>query len=161
MNSAASVVRATSYQDVIVSDIFGPVEFSDDQLLLFANGIPGFPECAKWILIQGEKPGTAWLQSIDLGALTFLLVDPFVFFEGFSIEFSPSDLRMLGADDASALTVFAIVTFPATRDEPVTANLQGPIVINPASCRAAQMVMSEGPWTVRHAFHFSAAAERQ
>jgi flagellar assembly factor FliW len=85
--------------------------------------------------------------------VTFFLVDPFVFFDGFALDLSPSEAGRLGASDASQMAVFAIVTFPATRDEPATANLQGPIVINVAHRHAAQVIVSEGPWGVRHAFY--------
>ena len=145
--------------DTFVSDLLGPVTYAGDQLLTFNEGIPGFANCHRWILIQGEKRDTAWLQSLDVSGLTFFLVDPFVFFDGFALDLPPGEVKRLDAEDASHLAVFAIVTFPASRDEQATANLQGPVVINVAHRRAAQVILSEGPWTVRHPFRLHSPSE--
>ncbi len=158
-NANAVAIDIMPAPDTFVSDLLGPITYTEDHLLRFDEGIPGFPDCRRWILIQGDKAGTAWLQSIDLNALTFFLVDPFAFFDGFSLDLSPSEVGRLDASDSSQVAVFAIVTFPATRDEPATANLQGPIVINVAHRRAAQVIMNEGPWGVRHAFQLRASRD--
>ncbi|MHB1310472.1 MAG: flagellar assembly protein FliW [Gemmatimonadaceae bacterium] len=142
------------------SELFGPLQVTDDQVLQFKDGIVGFAECTQWILIAGERPGTAWLQSIDVAALAFLLIDPFIFFDGFSVDISPLDVRRLRAIDATQLAVFAIVTFPAARTDVSTANLQGPIVINTTQRCGAQIVLGDGPWEVRHPFQLLSPAAR-
>ena len=147
--SATGIARVETGRVTVGSDLLGTLHVTDSQVLLFANGIAGFPDCTRWILIDGERPGTAWLQSADMCSLAFLLVDPFLFFDGFSVDLSPHDARRVWADDASQLAVFAIVTFPASTTDPATANLQGPIVINVARRRAAQIVLNDGPWGVR------------
>lgn len=143
---------------IVSSDLFGALRVTEEQVLFFEHGIAGFADCTRWILVDGTRPGTAWLQSADVSTLAFLLVDPFVFFDGFSVELSPLDIRRLRADDATQLAVFAIVTFPASRGTPATANLQGPIVINVAKRRAAQIVLGDGPWSVRQPFQLFPAA---
>ena len=153
MNMTAAALAIVNTTGNFTSELLGPISYSDDQLLTFDEGIPGFPDCRRWILIQGERADTAWLQSLDLAALTFFLVDPFAFFDGYTIDLSPSEAERLNATDVLQLAVLAIVTFPATRDEPATANLQGPIVINVADRRGAQIIVNEGRWTVRHPFH--------
>jgi flagellar assembly factor FliW len=135
----------------VSSVLLGALTVTEDQLFTFGDGLLGFPTCREWVLIQGAKAGTAWLQSVDHGALAFLLVDPFVMFEGYSAELSPAEVRRLEASDPSHLAVFAIVTLPASRSESATANLQGPVVVNVRDRRGAQVVLSEGPWSVRQA----------
>jgi flagellar assembly factor FliW len=149
MTSSSAALTPLVGRRTVISDLFGALDVADDQLLRFDDGLPGFTGCKRWILIEGEKPGTAWLQSVELGAIAFLLIDPFVFFDGFSVDIAPSEVRRLEADDATQLAVFAIVTFPATRTEVATANLQGPVVINAPRRRAAQIVLSDGSWGVR------------
>lgn len=137
----------------VSSDLLGPLHVADDQIIVFEAGIAGFRQCTRWILIDGERSGTAWLQSVDQGSLAFLLVDPFLFFDGYSVDLSPTDARRVQAEDAAQLAVFAIVTITAKSSDVATANLQGPIVINVARRRAAQLVLSDGPWGVRQPFH--------
>ncbi|MBA3904792.1 MAG: hypothetical protein C0522_14155, partial [Rhodocyclaceae bacterium] len=136
----------------VTSDLLGTLHVAEDQVIVFEAGIAGFRQCTRWILIDGERQGTAWLQSVDQGPLAFLLVDPFSFFDGYSVNLSPHDARRVQAENAAQLAVFAIVTIPARRTDVPTANLQGPIVINVARRRAAQIVLSDGPWGVRQPF---------
>ncbi len=146
------VAPGTAGSVPVRSDLFGTLHVTNEQVLVFETGIAGFADCTRWILIDGERPGTAWLQSANIGSLAFLLVDPFLFFDGYSVNLSPHDARRVRADDATQLAVFAIVTIPARSTESATANLQGPIVINVARRRAAQIVLSDGPWGVRQPF---------
>lgn len=134
---------------VLHSDLFGTLEITDSDLLEFNDGLLGFPECRTWALLRGTKEGAAWLQSADHPALVFLLVDPFVFFEGYSAELSDSELRRLHAKDAGDIAVFSIVTLPMSGDSTCFANLQGPVVLNLVARRGLQVVLGEGPFGVR------------
>ncbi len=133
---------------IVRSELFGALEVPDHDLLEFSEGLLGFPECRSWALLRGTKEGTAWLQSADHAALVFLLVDPFVFFEGYSADLSDSELRRLHAKDASEIAVLAIVTLPGPANSTCSANLQGPVVVNVASRRGIQVVLGEGPFGV-------------
>ncbi len=134
---------------VVRSDLLGSLDISDDDLIEFGDGLLGFPECRSWALLRGSKDGSAWLQSADHAPLVFLLVDPFVFFEGYSAELSDGELRRLRAKDASEIAVFSIVTLPIPGQQTCYANLQGPVVVNVAARRGIQVVFGEGPFGVR------------
>jgi flagellar assembly factor FliW len=134
---------------VLRSELFGPLDISDDDLIEFSDGLLGFPECRTWALLRGSKDGSAWLQSADHSALVFLLVDPFIFFEGYVADLSDGELRRLRAKDAGEIAVFAIVTLPDPGSVTCTANLQGPVVMNLAARRGIQVVFGEGPFGVR------------
>jgi flagellar assembly factor FliW len=134
---------------VLRSELFGQLDISDDDLIEFSDGLLGFPECRTWALLRGSKDGSAWLQSADHSALVFLLVDPFVFFEGYVADLSEGELRRIHAKDASEIAVFAIVTLPDPGTLTCHANLQGPVVMNLAARRGIQVVFGEGPFGVR------------
>ncbi|MCX5767543.1 MAG: flagellar assembly protein FliW [Gemmatimonadetes bacterium] len=155
MTASSIAVPVAGARRTIASELFGPVDVAEEHILEFREGILGFPACHSWILIDGAKPGTAWLQSVDHSTLAFLLADPFVFFEGFTTELSPSELFRLDARDASQLAVFVIVTLPASRTEQATANLQGPLIINVHASRGAQVVLGETAWSVRQPISFN------
>ena len=140
----------------IETKLFGALDFSDEQLLTFDEGPLGFPACKEWILLTGATAGTAWLQSAEHAPLAFLLVDPFVAFDGYEVNLSPVELGRLGATRASDLAVFAIVTLPDSREAPVTANLLGPVVINVHGRCGAQVVTSSDRWTVKESFALGA-----
>ena len=133
----------------IRSDLFGTLDITDDEILEFRDGLLGFPQCRSWALLRGSKNGTAWLQSAEHSTLIFLLVDPFVFFEGYSAELSEGELHRLRAKNAGEIAVFAIVTLPSAGQEICTANLQGPLVLNLVARRGIQVVFGEGPFGIR------------
>jgi len=137
------------------TDLFGPLHLADEQIVHFDDGVPGFAQCKRWVLIDGAKGGTAWLQSADNPALAFLLVDPFVVFEGFTADVGPHEVRRLGAIDPSQLAVFSIVTLPQKGQDDATANLQAPVVINVRSRKGAQVLLGDGPWQVRQPLSLS------
>jgi flagellar assembly factor FliW len=131
------------------SELFGTLEVTDDDLMEFGDGLLGFPECRTWALLRGTKEGTAWLQSAEHAALIFLLVDPFVFFVGYSAELSVGELQRLRATTSDEIAVFAIVTLPLPGQPDCTANLQGPVVMNLLKKRGVQVVLGDGPFGLR------------
>ncbi len=124
----------------------------------FRDGLLGFSLCKRWLLLEGKKPGTAWLQSADHRGLAFMLIDPFLTFDGFTAHLGPAEIAQLDAHDPSQIAVFAIVTPPSTDAPEPTANLRGPVVINVASRLGAQVVASEGTWSVRQPLPTAAIA---
>ncbi len=155
MTASSLAVPAAGPRRTIATELFGALDVAEEHLITFQEGILGFPACHTWVLIDGAKLGTAWLQSAEHSTLVFLLADPFVFFEGFAAELSPTELLHLEARDASQLALFAIVTLPASRADQATANLQGPVVINVHSGRGAQVVLGDTAWSVRQPISFN------
>ncbi|NBW64425.1 flagellar assembly protein FliW [bacterium] len=143
---------ASPRMTTIQSELFGPLAVADDAFVDFPTGIPGFPSCQRWVFITGAKQGTAWLQSVDRSGLAFLLVDPFLAFEGYSVELSDSDVRRLDAGQPNDVAVYAIVTLPGSAGEHATANLQGPLLLNHGRRRGMQLVLGDGPWGIRESF---------
>lgn len=115
----------------------------------FADGLIGLPERRAFRLSRAAAPGTFWLESAEHERLAFLLVDPFPFFEGYSVELDPAQLRDVAADDPADLVVLAIVTLPAEPDGVCTANLQAPLAINLRTGRARQIVLPRSDFGTR------------
>jgi flagellar assembly factor FliW len=149
MTLPLTVEQAVPTRRQIRSELFGTLDITEDELIEFSDGLLGFPTCRSWALLRGTKDGTAWLQSAEHATLVFLLVDPFVFFDGYSAELSPGELHRLKASDSSEIAVFAIVTLPGAGTDTCTANLQGPVVLNLVSRRGVQVVFGEGPFGIR------------
>jgi flagellar assembly factor FliW len=149
MIPAMAVVAPACAPSTVVTRLFGPLDIHEEQLLDFRDGLLGFSLCKRWLLIEGKKPGTAWLQSADHGGLAFMLIDPFTAFEGYTAHLGPTDIEQLDAQDPAQIAVFAIVTLPSTDAPEPTANLRGPVVINVKARVGAQLLASEGTWSVR------------
>ena len=153
MTSAALAYDMTAVPQVTVrSDLLGTLSVDPSSLIAFPTGLYGFPECRSFVLVPTARDGVYWLQSADYAALAFLLVDPFKVAPGFSVDLTAADVAELGADEASAVAVLAIVTLPRSRAEQPTANLQGPLALNLRGQRGKQLATSSSEYGMRHAF---------
>ena len=89
---------------------------------------------------------------------TFLVGDPFCFFDGFSVELSKDQQARIGADAETEVAVLAI-TVPGANGATWTANTQGPIVINVEKGLGAQLVLTDQSEALRRPFHPILAAK--
>ncbi len=140
MNTAA---LAKPLNMIVQSDLLGAIEVTETEILDFPAGLFGFPDCRNFILLPAAREGVYWLQSVDHGALAFLLADPFKYFEGFSVDLPLADRKDLRVESQADIIVLAIVTLPRSREEMPTANLQGPLAINLVSGRGKQLAIGE------------------
>lgn len=125
--------------------------------LIFDDGLLGFPQCRSFRLLATEHDGLYWLESTDCPPLAFLLADPFLFFDGYSLDLSSFDLRALGPATTSDIAVLVTVTL--NPDTP-TANLRGPIAVNLATGRARQIIVSNSDYGVRQPIELAALASQ-
>ncbi len=144
-----AVAHSMSSTITIASDILGTLTIEQSTVLTFPSGLLGFPECRSFVLLPSERTHVYWLQSVDYSSLAFLLVDPFIFFEGYTLDLGATDLHAASPDEISVL---AIVTLPGAPGELPTANLQGPVVINTRLGEGSQVVLSESSYGIREAF---------
>lgn len=142
------------------SELLGPLAVAPEEVVAFPSGLFGFPECRGFVLVQGGRAGTYWLQSAEHGALAFLLVDPFLFFDDYAVDLGPADRAELEVEAASDVMVLTIVTLPRTRREPPTTNLQGPLALNLRTRRGKQVAVSEREWGLRVPVDLSRPVER-
>lgn len=129
---------------------FGRIDFTEDDLVIFSEGLVGFGSRRQFVLID-HKPGSPfrWLQSTEDGQLAFLVIDPAEYTNDYSPimpKHAASDLEML--EDTPRL-VYTIVTIPSGRPEGMTLNLAAPIVINAATRRAKQIILDDAAYPVR------------
>lgn len=134
----------------IPSDLLGPLTVGDEELYDFADGIFGFPEARRFVLVDGGREGLYWLQSADQSSLAFLLADPFQYHPGYAAELPDADLAHIGVSSPESLMVLTIVTLAKSLDA-CTANLQAPIAFNTVSRQARQVVLADERYGVRAA----------
>ena len=132
---------------------FGTIEVEPDLLLHFPTGVIGFETCTRFTIIsQGDSSQTSWrwLQSLDLPALAFPIMEPWDIRPDYTATLSDYDTLALGITDTDPTLLFVIVTVPAKNPREMTANLIAPIVINVATQEAKQVIVQETEYTTRH-----------
>ena len=127
---------------------FGVIEIAEDRVIRFPKGLLGFPNQTRYCLLEpGDDALFFWLQSLDDPNLAFVVTDPSLFLNDYSVPVRPEQMEELGLSDLTDAQVFVIVN--KVGDE-LTGNLQGPLVINTLSKAGDQLVLAEKRWTTRH-----------
>jgi len=130
---------------------FGIINIDDKQKISFSKGIFGFENIKEYALLNASQWPFFWLQSIEVPDLAFVLIDPIIFRPDYEADVDSSDLAELNLkpDEKDKILIFAIVTVPSDPKK-MTANLQGPIIINKELRIGRQLISLNKKWQVRH-----------
>ncbi len=139
---------------------YGLIEVDERQRLHFPHGILGFEARKDYVLLDAAQAPFYWLQSTDAVEVAFVLIDPRVFRPDYRLEVEPAELRAIGIESPADILDFAIVTIPENPLE-MTANLQGPIVINRRRRLGRQAISLNAEAKVRHPILPELARARQ
>lgn len=127
---------------------FGPVDVDESRLIEIPAGLLGFSSYKTFSLLQPDENGVFfWLQSVDAPDLAFVVTDPALWMPDYQASIRKEQMEELELTETSDAQVLVIVN---KRDQSLTANLQGPIVVNARNRRAMQLVLAEKKWSIRH-----------
>jgi len=127
---------------------FGMVKLDDKRVLNFPAGLLGFSSYKSFALLQPDDEGVFyWLQSLESPELAFVVSDPTLWVQGYEASIRREQMEELALDKLADAQVFVIVN---KYGPTLTANMQGPLVINLANHKAMQLVLADKRWTTRH-----------
>jgi len=111
---------------------FGEIAIDADRIITMSSPFLGFPESRRFVLRpHGPESPFIWLQSLDNPDLAFVTINPVLLIPAYRPEIPPMVLDELAVEDPSQLELLVILTIPKGRIEEMTANLLGPVAINP------------------------------
>ena len=128
---------------------FGLVELDEKQKVKIPLGLFGFEDYTEYVLLDAEHEPFFWLQSIDEKEIAFVIINPFLFRKDYEANVTNEELAEIGIKSAENALVFVIVTIPQDGGN-MTANLQGPIIINKESMTAMQAILPDPKWKTKH-----------
>jgi len=128
---------------------FGPIEVEEKQKVIFPQGLFGFDDYREYVLLDAEHQPFFWLQSVNDQEIAFVLINPFLFRPDYEVNITNEELAEIGITSPENALIFVIVTIPQD-GSPMTANLQGPLVVNKDSMTGMQAVLSDAKWRTRH-----------
>lgn len=130
---------------------FGEVDVQQDLVITLPEGIIGFEDCTRYVVLQIDYNSQfKWLQCLDDGSVAFPIIDPWQFRPDYAPEISDMDALFLKMDERSERLVFVIVTVPRNNPHAMTANLLGPIIINPLTSQGKQVIVTNEQYGTRH-----------
>ena len=133
----------------VATKAYGQIEVNENQRITFPMGLFGFDSFKNYVLLDSERPPFYWLQSTDVEQIAFVLINPFIFRPDYEMNIDNEDLLPIGIKDPGSALIFSIVTIPHD-NTPLTANLQGPIVVNKDSRQGMQAVLTDSRWKTKH-----------
>jgi flagellar assembly factor FliW len=128
---------------------YGPIDVDERQKILFPAGLFGFEPLKHYVMFDAEQQPFFWLQSTENAGTAFIILSPFLFAPDYELNISDDELADIGLSSPEKALVFSIVTIPADGG-PMTANLQGPIVINRDTRIGKQIILSDPRWKTKH-----------
>lgn len=126
---------------IIKTRDFGEITVEDSEVLEFARPIYGFEQLKRFVLLSDEGVGKdlVWLQSIEDAEICFILVNPLISVPQYAPYLS-EDLQITLGKGGLVPWCIAII---ASDFKESTLNLKSPIIINPYTKLAAQIVLDE------------------
>ena len=135
---------------IVKSLKLGELEVPEEKLIVMERPILGFENLKRFCLIEIEEMMPfLWLQSVEEPAISFLVVNPVVFFPDYRIEINPKEIAELEVNRVEAVETYVIITLNK-RPELITANLQGPVLINTENNLAKQLILVNSDYRVKH-----------
>ena len=138
----------------IKSTRFGEFEVSEELIVQFPEGLPGFEDQKQFAFlpytVDEDNSPFAYMQSVQDPDLTLLLADPFLFFKHYSLNLNDEDAAQLGLSDSEETAgVYGVVAVPEKIDQ-MTVNLVAPIVVNWKEQKGMQIILDRSPYSTKH-----------
>jgi len=133
----------------VATKAYGLIDVDERQKIVFPKGLFGFEKMNDYLLLDAERQPFYWLQSTDAEEVAFVLVNPFLFRPDYEVNISNEELDEIGIRSPEKALIFSIVTIPQD-GSPMTANLQGPLVINRDTRMGKQAILTDDRWKTKH-----------
>jgi flagellar assembly factor FliW len=119
-------------------------------LLTCTEPLPGFPRHRDYALVPADTGGLLfWLQSVAPDGPRFLAVSAASFFPDYTPVLPDAACDELELADAAEAGLYCLVTVPDGDVAGATVNLRAPLVVNPVTHQARQVVLTDGTHPIR------------
>lgn len=129
---------------------FGELEISDQEVYVFEDGIPGFSEEKKFILVEvdGHDP-FSYFQSAATPELAFVIIDPFILDKRYEFDLADTAMNDIEFSGDQQILVRVIVSIRDSLKD-ATANMVAPLVLNTESRKGKQIILAHGEYSTKH-----------
>ncbi|MDF2656583.1 MAG: flagellar assembly factor FliW [Bacillota bacterium] len=131
---------------------FGIVQVEEDAVFVFDDGLYGFEESKQFAVFEraiDDDISFLYLQSTDNEIPCFLVFEPWDLHPDYKPVLSPEDLRLCQVDCIDDL-IFLVIANVSSTIENLSINIKSPVVLNPKTRKARQVVLKNPDYTVRY-----------
>ena len=139
---------------------FGELDVPENMIIRMTKPVLGFEQLTAYVIIETEDFAPfKWYQSVDQPEVAFVVVNPLLFFPEYVVEVNPKEIEELKVGNVADIVTYAIVTIPRDYTK-MTANLQGPLLINSCTNLAKQLVLVNSQYRIKHRMIEATALEQ-
>ena len=130
---------------------FGEIEYAAEEKLRFSEGLFGFEEQKEFLPIPFEAGSDALicLQSLEDEDLSFVLLNPFLFFVDYDPKISETYRTAIGSPKDEDISYYVIGVIREQVGDS-TVNLKAPVAVNAKTRDARQIILDDPAYTFRH-----------
>ena len=134
---------------IITTRRFGDLTIDPAKIISFPRGLIGFERYTRFVVLPFAE-GTPFelLQAVDEKDLALVMLDPFLINNEYHFDVADEDLEILQVKERNELTIRVVVTLPQDLRQ-MTANLQGPILVNEKRLLGEQIVLVNANYSVK------------
>lgn len=130
---------------------FGEIDYEREDLIHFPVGLFGFEEERDFLILPFEGGGGNLLcmQSAATPELAFVVLNALSLVPGYMPVLQPAELRQFEVDEVQELGYYVLCAVKNPVSDS-TVNLRCPVVVNPTSRIARQVIMDTEQYGMRH-----------
>src|SRR6516164_2089762 len=133
---------------------FGVISYSNDAVVEFRDGLPGFDSLRQFLALQFEDSRPlVFLQSLEDPELCFLTFPVGVIDANYRLMVSPEQREQIGLPVSGPLRIgedVLCLIVVSLRETGPTANLLAPVVVNLRNRRAVQAIAPDSGYSHQH-----------
>lgn len=130
---------------------FGEIDYEPEDLIHFPTGLFGFEEEQSFLILpfEGGNGNLLCMQSTATPALAFVVLNPLSLMPDYMPVLPWAELCQFGVDDVEELGYYVLcaVKNPVSAS---TVNLKCPVVVNPVTRMARQVIMDTERYNMQH-----------
>ena len=135
---------------IIKTKFLGKVEINEDSLLVFPEGVLGFEESRRFILLDiPDNEMFRVLQDVDHEFVSFIVTDPWGFKSDYDLDIPDNELLKINIRKKEQIAVMNIVTL-SDIFEKSTINLLAPILLNAENGLGRQYVLNNVSYSTKY-----------
>lgn len=142
MLAMTTTTRTENQGEITVSTSrFGQLSVKPEKIITMTSPFLGFPDSKRFMIKpHGEESPFLWLQSLDDPKLAFVAIQAALLIPQYQPEISSLTRQELQDSPDQPLEILLILTIPKDNPDGMTANLLGPVAINPQKRLAKQVL---------------------
>ena len=139
---------------------FGTIEISDDLVINFPEGLPGF-EGEYYALVHSEEnPNINWLQSTTDPDVALIIMDPKLLRPDYEVKPRPEELGIINAsENHEDKVVYRVIVRAGDTPGELYMNLFAPLLFNVGERLGMQLALVGSSYTIREVVQVGAPSE--